>query len=348
MTETPASLGYRMPAEWEPHEATWLSWPHNPETWPGKIEPIPAIFAQIVAALREHEEVRILVGDDALEKSARAALRARGCPESNVRFFRIPTNDAWMRDHGPIFVVQPGRGVAITDWKYNAWGGKYPPYDLDDVVPSRIDEALRLPIFHADMVLEGGSIDVNGRGTLLTTESCLLNPNRNPALTKAQIEERLAEFLGLRNVLWLGDGIVGDDTDGHVDDLTRFVGPNTVVTAVEDDPADENHRALHDNRQRLQAMKDESGRLLDVVPLPMPPPIHYEDRRLPASYANFYIGNGAVLVPVFDHPRDEIACATLARLFPDRRIFPIPSTDLVWGLGAIHCVTQQQPAAAHG
>jgi agmatine deiminase len=346
MNDTPRSLGYRMPAEWEPHEATWLSWPHNPETWPGNFEPVPAIFADIVAALREHEEVRILAGTEELEASARDALRARGCPESNVRFFRIPTNDAWMRDHGPIFVVHPERGVAITDWKYNAWGGKYPPYDLDDRVPSRINETLRLPIFGPGIVLEGGSIDVNGRGTLLTTESCLLNPNRNPGLTKREIEERLAEFLGVRNILWLGDGIAGDDTDGHVDDLSRFVGPTTVVTAVEEDPADENFRALRDNLERLRAMKDEAGRPLEVIPLPMPPAIHYEHRRLPASYANFYVGNGAVLVPVFRHPRDEIACSNLARVFPARRIVPIQSTDLVWGLGAIHCVTQQQPAGS--
>ena len=273
MNDTPRSLGYRMPAEWEPHEATWLSWPHNPETWPGNFEPVPAIFADIVAALREHEEVRILAGTEELEASARAALRARGCPESNVRFLRIPTNDAWMRDHGPIFVVHPERGVAITDWKYNAWGGKYPPYDLDDRVPSRINETLRLPIFGPGIVLEGGSIDVNGRGTLLTTESCLLNPNRNPGLTKRPIEEHLAEFLGAHNVLWLGDGIAGDDTDGHVDDLSRFVGPATVVTAVEEDPADENFRALRGNLERLRAMKDEAGRPLEVIPLPMPPAI---------------------------------------------------------------------------
>jgi agmatine deiminase len=344
MNDTPRSLGYRMPAEWEPHEATWLSWPHNPETWPGNFEPVPAIFADIVAALREHEEVRILTGTEELEAAARAALRARGCPESNVRFFRIPTDDAWMRDHGPIFVVHPEHGVAITDWKYNAWGGKYPPYDLDDRVPSRIDETLRLPIFRPGIVLEGGSIDVNGRGTLLTTESCLLNPNRNPGLTKRDIERKLEDFLGVHNVLWLGDGIVGDDTDGHVDDLSRFVGPRTVVSVVEEDPSDENFRVLRDDLERLRVMKDESGRPLEVISLPMPPATHYDGRRLPASYANFYVGNGAVLVPVFRHPRDEIACSTLASVFPGRRIVPIQSTDLVWGLGAIHCVTQQQPA----
>lgn len=342
---TPRELGYRMPAEWEPHEATWLSWPHNVESWPGKFDHVPAIFAEIVAALHEHERVRILVGSAELEESARRALRARGCEAPSVRFFRIPTNDAWMRDHGPIFVVHPDRGVAITDWKYNAWGGKYPPYDLDDRVPSRLAEELGLPSFEPGIVLEGGSIDVNGQGLLLTTESCLLNPNRNPGLGKRDIEEILREHLGVEEILWLSEGILGDDTDGHVDDLTRFVAETTVVTAVEDDPADDNYRALRENLERLRAMRDRRGRALEVVPLPLPPPLYYEERRLPASYANFYIGNRAVLVPVFAHPRDDVACETLARLFPGRRIARIPSSDLVWGLGAIHCVTQQQPRA---
>jgi agmatine deiminase len=343
MNQTPRSLGYRMPAEWERHEATWLSWPHNPETWPGKLDRVPGIFADMVAALHEHEEVHILAGSDELERSARAALRARGCESPNVRFWRIPTNDAWMRDHGPTFVVHAERGPAVIDWKYNAWGGKYPPYDLDDAVPSRLNETLRLPIFEPGIVLEGGSIDVNGRGTLLTTESCLLNPNRNPGLTRREIEAKLLDFLGASNVLWLGDGIVGDDTDGHVDDLTRFVGPSTVVTAVEEDSTDENYRALRDNLRRLATMQDEAGRPLEVVKLPMPPAVYHEGQRLPASYANFYIGNSAVLVPVFGHHRDELACQTLARLFPGRAIAPIHCTDLVQGLGAIHCVTQQQP-----
>jgi agmatine deiminase len=341
--DTPRAVGYRMPAEWEPHTATWLSWPHNIETWPGKFEPVPQVFAQIVAALHQHEAVHILAGSAEMEESARQALRARGCDGPNVRFFRILTNDAWMRDHGPIFLVHPQRGLALTKWKYNAWGGKYPPYDLDDQVPARINAALRLPIFEPGIVLEGGSIDVNGRGTLLTTESCLLNPNRNPGLTRHEIEEYLRAYLGVEKVLWLGDGIFGDDTDGHVDDLSRFVDPTTVVTAVEDDPADANYHALRTNLERLRGMTDQSGRRLDVVTLPMPRAIHYDGRRLPASYANFYIGNGAVLVPVFGHPRDDVACDTLARLLPGRRIARIPSTDLVWGLGAVHCVTQQQP-----
>jgi agmatine deiminase len=338
---TPRELGYRMPAEWEPHEATWLSWPHNLETWPGNFEPVPPVFAEIARALATDEEVRILVGTEELERSARTALA--GVDLANVRFFRIPTNDSWMRDHGPIFVKDAAGAVALTDWGYNAWGGKYPPFDRDDRVPSTIGEILRLTVFRPGMVLEGGSIDVNGRGTLLTTEQCLLNPNRNPTLSRAEIETRLRDHLGVDHIVWLGEGIEGDDTDGHVDDLTRFVAPGTVVTAVEQDPADANHRPLQDNLARLRAVKDQDGRPLRIVELPMPPAIDYDGRRLPASYANFYVGNASVLVPVFDHPRDEVACATLARVFPKRRIVPIRCTDLVWGLGAIHCVTQQQP-----
>ncbi|MGH7818621.1 MAG: agmatine deiminase family protein [Candidatus Binatia bacterium] len=343
---TPAALGYRMPAEWEPHTATWLSWPHNPETWPGKIEPIPAVFAEIVAAVSPGERVRILVADERLEASARSALDERGIDLARVEFFRIPTNDAWMRDHGPIFLVGAEPEPAITDWGYNAWGGKYPPFDLDDRVPARLSERLGLRRFEPGMILEGGSIDVNGAGTLLTTESCLLNPNRNPSLSRADIERRLSDYLGIGNVLWLGDGIVGDDTDGHVDDLTRFVNPTTVITVVEKDPADENYRALEENRERLESMKDENGRPLDVVRLPMPRAIYHEGRRLPASYANFYIANRAVLVPTFRDPNDERACRTLAGLFPGRQVVPIYCADLILGLGAVHCVTQQQPRPA--
>ena len=332
-----------MPAEWEPHEATWIAWPHNLETWPGKFEPIPQVFAEIVAGLHPDEEVRILVGDEALEESARRILRQRGCESPNVRFFRIPTDDSWTRDHGPVFLVREDGGVAVTDWIFNSWGGKYGPWGLDDVVPTRIAETLGLPLFHPGIVLEGGSIDVNGRGTLLTTESCLLNPNRNPRLARAAIEKILQENFGVSHVLWLGEGIEGDDTDGHIDDLTRFVAPATVVTVVEDDPADSNYKPLLENLRQLYGMKDESGRPIEVVTLPMPRPLYFEGRRLPASYANFYIGNGAVLVPTYDDPNDEIALGTLARLFPTRRVVPIHSTDLVWGLGAIHCVTQQQP-----
>jgi agmatine deiminase len=342
--KTAPPSGFRMPAEWEPHEATWLSWPHNLETWPGAFERVPDAFAAIVAALHRDEEVRILVGDDALERSARAVLDRRGCEAPNVRFFRIPTDDAWVRDHGPIFLVDGQGELAVTDWIFDSWGRKYGSWDLDDVVPTRIAGMLGLPLYEPGIVLEGGSIDVDGRGALLTTEQCLLNPNRNPQLSRQEIEEALRRFLGVHRVLWLGAGIAGDDTDGHVDDLARFVSPTTVVTVVEEDPADENHRPLRDNLARLRSMTATDGRPLEIVTLPMPRPVHFDDRRLPASYANFYVGNGAVLVPTYDDPADEVACSVLAALFPGRRIARIPCRELVWGLGAAHCVTQQQPA----
>lgn len=332
-----------MPAEWEPHEATWLSWPHNADTWPGRLERIPAVFAEIVAALHEDEEVRISVTDDALETSARRALRERGC-ESNVRFFHVPTNDAWARDHAPIFVHDENGDVVALDWGFNAWGGKYPPWDLDDAVPARIASALGLPAIRPGMILEGGSIDGNGAGSLLTTESCLLNPNRNRDLGRAEIEERLRRHLGCEQILWLRDGIAGDDTDGHIDDISRFVSPRTILTMIEEDPADPNYRVLLENLRALYDFRNPAGEPFEIVTLPMPAPVRYRGERLPASYANFYVGNGAVLLPVFGDPRDDVAIETLARLFPDRRIAPLRCEDLVIGLGGVHCVTQQQPA----
>ena len=344
---TPASLGYRMPAEWAPHRGTWLSWPHKEASWPGKFGPVPAIFAALVRTLADREEVHINVAGPAMEAAVRSLLTDAGADTGNVFFHANPTNDAWCRDHGPIFIERAGAGrreQAIVDWGYNAWGGKYPPYDLDDVVPSRIGEELGLPVFHPGIVMEGGSIDVNGRGTLLTTEACLLNPNRNPQLDRAGIERHLGDYLGVSKILWLGDGIVGDDTDGHVDDLTRFVDERTVVTAVEDDPSDENYEPLQANLERLRSMSDQDGQPLRVVPLPMPRALHHDGQRLPASYANFYIANGVVVVPTYDPPRDEAALAVLAGAFPGREIVGIDCTDLVWGLGAFHCVTQQWPA----
>jgi agmatine deiminase len=343
----PASLGFRMPAEWAPHRGTWLSWPHNEATWPGRFEPVPGIFAAMVRELTRGEDVHINVTGPDMEENVRTLLAQERADPGRVRFHHNPTNDAWCRDHGPIFLERSVDGrseQAIVDWDYNAWGGKYPPYDLDDVVPTRIGKELGLRVFHPGIVLEGGSIDVNGRGTLLTTEACLLNPNRNPALTRAQIEQYLRDYLGVRRILWLGDGIVGDDTDGHVDDLTRFVDSTTVVTVVEDDPADENYEPLQENLQRLRSMKDQDGAGLRVELLPMPRPLFHDGQRLPASYANFYVANGLVLLPGYDPARDGQARATLEHLFPDRRVVVIDCTDLVWGLGAFHCVTQQWPA----
>jgi agmatine deiminase len=346
MLPTPRELGYRMPAEWEPHRGTWLSWPHKQASWPGKFGPIPAIFARMVRHLAEHEEVHINVSGEAMEQDVRRILREFSASGQNVYFHYHPTNDAWCRDHGPIFIQRDGgrhHEEAIVDWDYNAWGGKYPPFDLDDVIPTRIGREYGIPVFSPGMVLEGGSIEVNGRGALLTTEACLLNPNRNPGRDRAEIESALQNYLGVSHILWLGDGIAGDDTDGHVDDLTRFVDSSTVVTVVEEDPADENYEPLQENLERLQRMTNQSGRPLRVVQLPMPRALYHEEQRLPASYANFYIANGVVLLPGYDPERDEQARLTLQSLFPDREVIPIDCTDLVWGLGAFHCVSQQWP-----
>ena len=337
--------GWRWPAEWERHRATWLAWPHKEASWPGRLEQIPPLFVAMVRSLVAGERVEILVSDDAAAASVRELLDRGGVARAATGLHVVPTDDAWIRDHGPTFVLRDEpAALAAVGWGYNAWGGKYPPWDRDAEVAGRIASLRGVPRFDGGMVLEGGSIEGDGQGTLLTTESCLLNPNRNPALSRGEIEQRLRSGLGVERILWLGDGIVGDDTDGHVDDLTRFVAPGTVVTVVEEDPADENHRALAENRRRLETMVDARGRRLTVIALPMPSPVVWEGARLPASYANFYIANAVVLVPVFDDPRDEAALEILARLFPGRRVVPIPARDLVWGLGACHCLTQQEPA----
>ncbi|HEU5303973.1 MAG TPA: agmatine deiminase family protein [Gemmatimonadales bacterium] len=344
---SPSELGFRMPAEWEPHRGTWLSWPHKEASWPSKFGPVPPIFARMVRYLADHEEVHINVAGPVMEYDVRRLLADTGARSANVFFHYNPTNDAWCRDHGPIFVQRTNGGrteEAIVDWDYNAWGGKYPPYDLDDVIPTRIARELGVPVFHPGIVMEGGSIDVNGQGSLLTTEACLLNPNRNPHLDRTEIEAYLRSYLGVRHILWLGEGIVGDDTDGHVDDLTRFVDPVTVVTVVEDDPADPNYEPLQGNLERLNRMTDQDGRPLRIVPLPMPRPLEHDGQRLPASYANFYVANGIVLLPTYDPERDDQAKATLQSLYPTREVVGIDCTDLVWGLGAFHCVTQQWPA----
>ena len=344
--ETPSEAGFRMPAEWGRHRGTWLSWPHRESSWPGKFGAVPGVFGEIVRHLAPREEVHINVADEGLEGSARSVLAAAGVAMGNVFFHHHITNDAWCRDHGPIFVQRERNGhrdTLIIDWGYNAWGEKYPPFGDDDKIPTLVGDELGIPVVSPGIVMEGGSIDVNGAGTLLTTESCLLNPNRNPTLTKEQIEQYLTRYLGVTNVLWLGDGIEGDDTDGHVDDLTRFVNPTTVVTAVEDDPQDKNYEPLRDNLERLRGMTDQDGRPLEVVTLPMPRPLYQDGHRLPASYANFYVANGIVLMPAYDPARDEMARATLAGCFPDRTVIPIDCTELVWGLGALHCVTQQWP-----
>ena len=335
-----------MPAEWEPHEATWLSWPHNRETWPGAFEGIPETFVEITRHLTTSELVRINVADAEMEAEVRDLLTAGQVPQEQVRFHHNPTNDCWVRDHGPIYVVRESEGRlerAIVDFGYNAWGGKYPPFDRDAAVPRRIADEFEEHRFDPQMILEGGSIEVDDRGLLLTTESCLLHPNRNPQLSRTDIERRLRDFLGVRKIGWLGDGIVGDDTDGHIDDVTRLVGPGRVVTAVEEDPQDENHEPLQENLRRLQLMTDADGNPLEVIQLPMPGPVFHEEHRLPASHANFLIANTVVLVPVFSHPNDAVALEKLQLTFPERRVIGVECTKMVWGLGAIHCATQQQP-----
>lgn len=341
-----ADLGFHMPAEWEAHESTWISWPHNPETWPGtgRVAAAEQAMVSAVAALAEAERVRINVLDPAHESHVRGLLRARVPPES-VRFHRLPTNDAWIRDYGAIFVEsgRPKESLVAVDFEFNAWGDKYPPYDLDQQVGLRMAEILGLEAYAPGIVLEGGSIDVNGAGALLTTTQCLLNKNRNPRLTQMEIESVLRSVLGVSQFIWLGEGIEGDDTDGHVDDVTRFVGPRTVVTAVESNRQDRNHAALAANRRRLADTVLDIGGKLEIVDLPMPEPLIRNGLRLPASYANFYIANDVVLVPVFACEQDSVACGVLEDCFPGRRIAAIDSRALVEGLGALHCLTQQVP-----
>jgi len=369
LSQTPAALGYRMPAEWEPHEATWIAWPHNRSDWPGKFEAIPWIYAEIIRHLARVERVNILVNDEAAEAKAREVLvRSHvlpekactpGKPAGNLRFLRIPTNRAWTRDFGPIFVRRDSRKgglppVAATLWRFNAWA-KYSDWKLDTLAGAEIATSLGIPTWQPELrhngelqriVLEGGSIDVNGRGTLITTEECLLSEvqQRNPGVSRAHLEELFADYFGIEKVIWLERGIVGDDTHGHVDDITRFVGPRTVVTAYEPDPDDPNHEPLRENFRWLKKSTDQSGKSLKVLKLPMPKPVLFEKQRLPASYANFYIANKLVLVPVFGDANDRLALDVLAEAFPEREIVGIYCRDFVWGLGALHCMTQHQPA----
>lgn len=341
MTEQllPSQSGYRWPAEWEPHVATWLSWPHNRNTWPGAFEPIPRVWQALVEALSKHELVRIVATGDPLLEARQMTGHL-----SHVEYFDIPTNDSWARDHGPIFLQgQKGSRPLLLDFEYNAWGGKYPPFDLDNQVPKRIAERLDYWRISPGIVLEGGSLDGNGLGTILTSEQCLLNPNRNPGLSRPDIERYLADYLSARKVIWLGNGIEGDDTDGHIDELARFVSPRIIVAAIESDPAEPNFEPLQDNLARLLAATDQDGRPFEVVPLALPSPLYHGEQRLPACYLNFYIANDVVIVPTFGIPEDQAALGTLSQLFPGREVIALYARDLVWGLGAFHCITQQQP-----
>ena len=345
VTATPAQQGYRMPAEWEPHTATWLSWPRRGGiSFPDSYDAVLPALAKMVHALADSERVHINVRDADEEQTVREQLRRMHARTEHVSYFHIPTNEPWCRDHGPVFLTRADDPkLAVVDWGYNAWGWKYPPFDFDDDVPTRVAEKLGLPVFHPGIVMEGGSLEVNGSGTLLTTRSCLLNPNRNPDFSQKEIEAHLRDFLGVTNILWLGDGIEGDDTDGHIDDLTRFVSRTTVVTVVEENEEDANFLPLKENLAKLQEMDAEDGSPLEVKTLPMPGKIVRQGQRLPASYANFYIANRVVLLPVFSDNHDAWATSVLQTAFPDRRVIGIDCRELIWGLGAFHCLTQQQP-----
>ncbi len=337
---TPRALGFRMPAEWEPHEATWIAWPHERTDWPGRFTPIPWVYGEIVRKLSQVERVRILVQSAEVEHTAQRVLIRVGANLNAVEFYRFATDRVWTRDYAPLFVKNAAGEVAITNWRFNGWA-KYDNWQRDDAIPALIAEPLRMRVWSPDVVLEGGSIDVNGEGMLLTTEECLLSPvqARNPQMSRERIEQALADYLAVDHVIWLNRGIAGDDTHGHIDDLARFVDPDTVVIVTEDDPAEINYEPLRENLERLRQYP------LRVVTLPMPAPLYFSGQRLPASYANFYIANGLVLVPTFNDPNDRIALNTLAELFSTRKVVGINCTELVWGLGTLHCMTQQQPLA---
>jgi agmatine deiminase len=368
--ETPAEIGFVFPAEWERHEATWFSWP-RPEgiSFPGKYHTVPENLARIMKEIAARERVEICVPNENWERIVREQLKAHGGPTKNVRFHYIRTNESWCRDHGPAFVVKrEGSGVrvqgsakrkilnpeprtlnpsvAIVDWGFNAWGGKYPPYDDDDKVPTEVARKLGLPVFYPGIVMEGGAVDFNGAGTVMTTEQCLLNKNRNPGLSRKRIEQYLKAYYGQKHVVWLGEGIAGDDTDGHIDDLARFISPTTIVTGVEEDPRDENYKVLQENLRRLKLLKDQDGKPFELVTIPMPGVVKHSAQRLPATYVNFYFINGALLVPTYRHRKnDRKALTILQKHLPGRQVIGVDCVELIWGLGAIHCLTQQQPKA---
>lgn len=343
---TPKELGYYFPAEWAKHEATWLSWPHKEESWPGKIEKVFSSYSLFVKHLAQSELVRINAGDEALKESAMKHLNEAGVDMDKVEFYYNPTNDAWCRDHGPAFLINPELepSKVVVDWNYNAWGNKYPPYDKDDVIPTRIAKEFHLPVFNPGIVMEGGSVEFNGKGSLLTSKSCLLNKNRNPHLSQAQIENYLINYYGVEQILWVDEGIVGDDTDGHIDDTVRFANEDTVITVVEENKGDENYEALQKNLKQLQQMRLINGRQLNIIELPMPDVVIYQDQLLPASYANFYICNRFVIVPTFRSSKDDKALQIIAQAFPKHQTVGIDSTDIIWGLGSFHCLSQQEPA----
>ena len=344
--KTPKELGYHFPAEFALHEATWLSWPHKEESWPGKIQNIYPAYSQFVKVLTLSEKVRINVKDEQMKNFALNHLQLAGVNLSKVEFFFHPTNDAWCRDHGPAFLVNPNADIkkVIVDWGYNAWGNKYPPYDLDDVVPTLIGQHFAIPVFNPGIVMEGGSVEFNGKGTVLTSTCCLLNENRNSHLSQGQIEKYLSDYYGIDQVLWVEEGIVGDDTDGHIDDTIRFVNEDTVLSVVETKVQDDNYELLQQNLKSLSKMRLLNGKQLNVVELPMPDEVIYDEMRLPASYANFYMSNKHVIVPTYRCDKDDKALEIISQCFPEREVVGIDSTEIIWGLGSFHCLSQQEPA----
>ena len=342
---SPKELGYNFPAEFTPHRATWLSWPHKEASWPGKIHAIYPNYCEFIKELTAGEIVCINVNDEVMQYFAIKYLQESGVDLYKVEFFLHPTNDAWCRDHGPAFLINPqaDKPKIVVDWNYNAWGNKYPPFDLDDIIPTLIAKHYNIPVYYPGIVMEGGSIEVNGKGTLLTSKSCLLNPNRNASLNQEQIEEYLRNYYGVEQILWVEEGIEGDDTDGHIDDTVRFVNEDTVLTVVEHDKKDPNYKILQQNLRQLRQMRILGGRQLNIAELPMPKPVIYEDQRLPASYANFYIANQSVIVPTFRCDNDDRALQIIQQCFPERKVTGIDSTDLIWGLGSFHCLSQQEP-----
>lgn len=344
--KTPRELGYHFPAEFAPHEATWLSWPHKEESWPGKIHNIYPAYSQFVKILTLSEKVRINVRDEQMKNFALSHLQLAGVDLSKVEFFFHPTNDAWCRDHGPAFLINPHADIkkVIVDWGYNAWGNKYPPYDLDDVVPTLIGQHFKIPVFNPGIVMEGGSVEFNGKGTVLTSTCCLLNENRNSHLSQGEIEKYLSDYYGIDQILWVDEGIVGDDTDGHIDDTIRFINDDTVLTVVETKVHDENYELLQQNLKSLSKMRLLNGKQLNVIELPMPDEVVYDDMRLPASYANFYISNKHVIVPTYQCEKDDKALEIISQCFPEREVIGIDSTEIIWGLGSFHCLSQQEPA----
>jgi agmatine deiminase len=343
---TPDALGYKFPAEFAEHEATWLSWPHKEASWPGKIDSIFPNYALFIKYLTQGEKVRINIANEAMKNFALMHLEKVGADLAQIEFFMHPTNDAWCRDHGPAFLINPDAAnkKVIVDWNYNAWGNKYPPFDLDDVIPTLIGKHFNIPVYHPGIVMEGGSVEFNGNGTLITSTCCLLNENRNPHLKQKEIENYLYNYYGVDQILWVADGIIGDDTDGHIDDTVRFVNADTVITVVESNKQDENYELLQANLKQLKGMRLLNDKQLNIVELPMPDAVIYEDQRLPASYANFYISNKHVIVPTFRCKKDDQALQIISQCFPNRETVGIDSTDIIWGLGSFHCLSQQEPS----